>query len=118
MEIIRDIEKTGMMPDCAATIGVFDGVHGGHRQVIRRLISDAQLHHLASMVITFDNPEYAQNVQVGMSVDVGASHATIFSVGTLPDGAPVAHAETWLADGTYSARVSYRQTQVLKLLFN
>ena len=70
------------------------------------------------MVITFENPEYAQNVQVGMSVDVGASRATILSVGVQPDGAPVAHAETTLADGTYPAQVCYRQTQVLKLLFN
>ena len=54
MEIIRDIEKTRMVVKCAATIGVFDGVHAGHRQVIKHLVSTAKFPHLASMVITFD----------------------------------------------------------------
>jgi riboflavin kinase/FMN adenylyltransferase len=54
MEIIRNIKEPGMLVKSAATIGVFDGVHAGHRQVIKRLISDSQSHHLASMVITFD----------------------------------------------------------------
>ena len=54
MEIIRDIEKTRIVVKCAATIGVFDGVHAGHRQVIKHLIPGARFHHLASMVITFD----------------------------------------------------------------
>ena len=54
MEIIRDIEKTRMVVKCAATIGVFDGVHAGHRQVIKHLVSTARFPHLATMVITFD----------------------------------------------------------------
>lgn len=39
----------------AATIGFFDGVHRGHRQVIRRLQTIANDNELQTMVITFGN---------------------------------------------------------------
>jgi riboflavin kinase/FMN adenylyltransferase len=35
-------------------IGVFDGVHLGHRQIIRQTISDARQHGALALVITFD----------------------------------------------------------------
>jgi riboflavin kinase / FMN adenylyltransferase len=38
---------------CVA-IGVFDGVHLGHQQVIRQTMTDAQQHGAVSVVITFD----------------------------------------------------------------
>jgi riboflavin kinase / FMN adenylyltransferase len=38
---------------CVA-IGVFDGVHLGHQQVIRQTIADAQQHGAVSVAITFD----------------------------------------------------------------
>lgn len=42
------------MPRCAATIGVFDGVHAGHQFVIRQMMDDAQQYGYKSMVISFD----------------------------------------------------------------
>lgn len=54
MEIIYDIYATTGVLECAATIGVFDGVHVGHQQVIRQMMDDARRLHLKSMVITFD----------------------------------------------------------------
>lgn len=54
MEIFHDIYDTMIVPECAATIGVFDGVHAGHRQVIRQMMDEAQQHGYKSMVITFD----------------------------------------------------------------
>lgn len=35
-------------------IGVFDGVHLGHQQVIRQTISDARQHEALSVIVTFD----------------------------------------------------------------
>jgi riboflavin kinase/FMN adenylyltransferase len=35
-------------------IGVFDGVHLGHQQIIRQMIADARQHDAAALVVTFD----------------------------------------------------------------
>lgn len=46
------------------TIGVFDGVHRGHRAVIDRMVADARKADLAPVVVTFD-PHPAEVVRPG-----------------------------------------------------
>ena len=70
------------------------------------------------MTVSFEDETMAKNLEAGMNVTVGDTSATIVSVGRSSDGSLFAQAETTLADGSYQARVSYRQTQVLELLFN
>ena len=70
-----------------------------------------------SMTVTFDDPALARNVQTGMTIEVGSLAETVQSVGSTEDGV-IAVASTTLADGSYPARVVFRQTQVLKLLLN
>jgi riboflavin kinase/FMN adenylyltransferase len=55
MNVIRAATELnpGSRKVCVA-IGVFDGVHLGHQQVIRQTISDAQQHEAISAVVTFD----------------------------------------------------------------
>ena len=71
-----------------------------------------------SMHILLDDEQFAGVIQPGMSVKVGESECRIHSIGTGPNGATFATAETTLADGSYSARIILRRTQVLRLLFN
>ena len=50
-------ESPELLPEqVVATIGVFDGVHGGHRFLIEQLKHEAQRLRLPSAVITFDTP--------------------------------------------------------------
>lgn len=44
------------MPDLAAVIGVFDGVHKGHAALIRALLDEAGNRILESVAVTFDPP--------------------------------------------------------------
>lgn len=55
MNVIRAANElnSGSRKVCVA-IGVFDGVHLGHQQVIRQTISDSQQHEAISVVVTFD----------------------------------------------------------------
>ena len=45
--------KPGSRKVCLA-IGVFDGVHLGHQQIIRQTVADARQHDALALVITFD----------------------------------------------------------------
>ncbi len=54
MLVIRDLENlSGLVPGAVATIGNFDGVHQGHREIFRRIVSEAKRRNSVSMVVTF-----------------------------------------------------------------
>lgn len=71
-----------------------------------------------TMTIRFDDDQIARNVESGMSIVVGETETRITSIGTDADGRLFAAASTTLADGSYTAKVVFRQTQVIHLLFN
>lgn len=51
----RDLSASpGASRKICVAIGVFDGVHLGHQQVLRQTITDAQQHSASSVAITFD----------------------------------------------------------------
>ena len=70
------------------------------------------------LTLTFDDAEKAENVEVGMTVKVGDVSAPILSVGHDKDGNLLAVANVSLPDGSYEARVGYRSTQIINMLFN
>ena len=55
MKVIRVANEldNGSRKVCVA-IGVFDGVHLGHQQIIRQTVADARGHDAISLVVTFD----------------------------------------------------------------
>lgn len=57
MKIFTDLNKVTVGNNhTIVTIGTFDGVHLGHQQLIRRVVSESRKTNLHSVVITFDIP--------------------------------------------------------------
>ena len=52
MKFIEEYDKTDIKP-CAATIGCFDGVHTGHRYLVKQVRDIADKKGLRSALITF-----------------------------------------------------------------
>ena len=48
-------ENNGFLVNPVVTIGNFDGIHGGHRKIIKELISSSIKHNGVPVVITFKN---------------------------------------------------------------
>ncbi len=70
------------------------------------------------MMMVPEDQNLAVNIEPDMTVTVGETSSVILSTGTTDSGDFFALANTSLTDGIYAARVTYRQTQVLRLLFN
>ena len=71
-----------------------------------------------SMVVTIDDPAMQNRIKSGMTILVGDTTTKVTSIGHSADGNAFAVAATSLADGTYAARIIYKQEKVLSLLFN
>ena len=55
MDLIRGVHNLReQQQGCVATIGVYDGVHVGHQQIIRQVCETARAKSLPSVVVTFE----------------------------------------------------------------
>ena len=86
MQIIRDISPLAPEP-CVATIGFFDGVHAGHRYLIRQVKEIAAAKSLRSALVTFPvHPRKVMNAgyrpellttaeeKINLLADIGADY--------------------------------------------
>lgn len=54
MKVFRGLHHATLAPDCALTIGNFDGVHRGHQAMLALLRAEAAQRGVASCVLTFE----------------------------------------------------------------
>ena len=53
MELIRGLHNLKKQPGCIITIGNFDGIHLGHQEILKRLVSKSKKMGLPSLVVSF-----------------------------------------------------------------
>ena len=69
MRVFRGIESLPALRNAVATLGSFDGVHCGHRELLERVMQRADELQGESVVITFDpHPRYVLGTGEGMQL--------------------------------------------------
>ena len=69
------------------------------------------------LIVTFEeDPDIP--LETGMVVRLGDTEYPVSSVGRTPDGRLLAVAEAGVPDGVYEVKVGYRETRVIRMLFN
>jgi len=76
MLVVKEIDRIVHDGNSIVTLGTFDGIHLGHREIIRRLTLEAGKRHLRSVVVTFDphpqlflRPEKTNELKILTTVD-------------------------------------------------
>lgn len=54
MDVLKNLENIKTEDRSVLTIGSFDGLHRGHQEIVKKVVSKAQSQHVKSVVITFD----------------------------------------------------------------
>ena len=54
MEIIRSLENLNPMQGSVLTLGSYDGIHRGHREILSSVVHHSRARSLPSVLITFD----------------------------------------------------------------
>lgn len=70
------------------------------------------------ITVSFSDKTAAEYVESGMKLSVGDRTSYVEYAGKGKDGSITAVAEMSIPDGEYAAKVAYRQTRILSLLFN
>lgn len=84
MKIIQSPQELKAGRKACLAIGVFDGVHLGHQQIIRQTIADARQHNAVAVVVTFDrhpNAVVAPEREPGLIYSLPQKLRTIAALG-------------------------------------
>ena len=66
MKIFKSLDDIGNIKDTVVALGNFDGIHVGHRELLRRAVKSAKISGIKSAVFTFNN--HPKNVIAGKRV--------------------------------------------------
>ena len=70
------------------------------------------------VTVTLPDTQYTDNIEVGMNIKIGEHQTPITFLGRDQEGHLLAGGSTEMPDGNYQAKIGYKRTQILKMLFN